>query len=322
MTKYELTKEKETVETKRKYKIGIPRGLFFYEHGKLWERFFKELGFDTMISPPTNRAILDLGVKNCSSETCLPVKVFHGHVLYLKDKADYIFIPRYISYIRNETSCPKFCGLPDMVSCNLKRDINVIEIRINKNSGENCTRADLFRLSKTFDIDLQTVISTYNKIVDHNLNKAAESLHSIENDKNSELPQIAVIGHPYMTEDPYLSMKLIEKLEDKGYRVLTIRDTDSGERFRNAVPFSGRQFWSTAYDTLGGAVSLSNSRNLKGLIYLTPFACGLDSIVTEFIERRLKNRTDINYMKLTVDEHTGEAGFDTRVEAFLDMLNG
>jgi predicted nucleotide-binding protein (sugar kinase/HSP70/actin superfamily) len=27
------------------------------------------------------------------------------------------------------------------------------------------------------------------------------------------------------------------------------------------------------------------------------------------------------YMLLTVDEHTGEAGFQTRVEAFVDMLS-
>ena len=31
-------------------------------------------------------------------------------------------------------------------------------------------------------------------------------------------------------------------------------------------------------------------------------------------------RNEIPYMKLTIDEHTGEAGFDTRLEAFIDML--
>jgi predicted nucleotide-binding protein (sugar kinase/HSP70/actin superfamily) len=40
------------------------------------------------------RASWDSGVKASGSETCLPVKVFHGHVLDLTGKADYIFIPR------------------------------------------------------------------------------------------------------------------------------------------------------------------------------------------------------------------------------------
>ncbi|GAE90647.1 hypothetical protein [Acetivibrio straminisolvens] len=56
------------------------------------------------------------------------------------------------------------------------------------------------------------------------------------------------------------------------------------------------------------------------MIYLTPFACGVDAFVLEFIERRLKEQYNMPLLKLTVDEHTGEAGFDTRLEAFLDMI--
>lgn len=128
MIKTILTFNKD-IRNKVKYKggtqlvIGIPKGLFYHEHSILWESFFKNLGCKVIVSENTNKEILNYGIKHCSNETCLPVKVFHGHVYSLKDQVDYIFIPRYISIDKNEYTCPKFCGLPDMSLLNLKRGI-------------------------------------------------------------------------------------------------------------------------------------------------------------------------------------------------------
>jgi hypothetical protein len=41
-------------------------------------------------------------------------------------------------------------------------------------------------------------------------------------------------------------------------------------------------------------------------------------LVTEFIEHLPKGEHP--WMKLRWTSHTGEAGFDTRIEAFLDMI--
>ncbi|MCL5072843.1 MAG: acyl-CoA dehydratase activase-related protein, partial [Actinobacteria bacterium] len=97
-----------TICKKVKYKgekmptIGLPKGLFYYQHNVLWESFFKNIGCNVVVSEDTNMEIMDYGIKHCSNETCLPVKVFHGHAYSLKDKADYIFIPRYTSLDKNE----------------------------------------------------------------------------------------------------------------------------------------------------------------------------------------------------------------------------
>ena len=44
---------------------------------------------EVVVSPPTNKEILDLGVIAAVPETCLPVK-FYGHVLTLANKVDYL----------------------------------------------------------------------------------------------------------------------------------------------------------------------------------------------------------------------------------------
>jgi predicted nucleotide-binding protein (sugar kinase/HSP70/actin superfamily) len=93
-------------------KVGIPRGLFFYQYYPLWKTFFEELGAEITVSDYTNKKILDDGVKTCIDEACLAVKIFYGHVINLKDKVDCIFIPRFTSISKNEYICPKFGSLP------------------------------------------------------------------------------------------------------------------------------------------------------------------------------------------------------------------
>ena len=59
--------------------------------------------------------------------------------------------------------------------------------------------------------------------------------------------------------------------------------------------------------------------NIAGGIEISSFQCGCDGVIKEFIEREFKKRK-IPFLYLMLDEHTGEAGFQTRLEAFIDTL--
>ncbi|HWJ02597.1 MAG TPA: hypothetical protein VNU93_02885, partial [Verrucomicrobiae bacterium] len=52
---------------------------------------------------------------------------------------------------------------------------------------------------------------------------------------------------------------------------------------------------------------------------LSCFGCGPDSMVGDMVERACR-RNSKPFMMLTLDEHTGEAGVITRLEAYIDML--
>ena len=92
-------------------KIGYPRGLLYYEYYPFWGSFFNNLDVEVISSIKTNKEILDSGIENCVDEACLPVKIFHGHVSSLRDKVDYIFIPKYVSLYKREYNCPKHLGI-------------------------------------------------------------------------------------------------------------------------------------------------------------------------------------------------------------------
>ena len=298
--------------------VGIPKALTYYEYGKQWEDFFSMLGCGVVVSQATNRHILDAGVSICSNETCLPVKVMAGHVLSLDGKADVVFIPRYISTGQNEITCPKICSLPDMIKLCLRQKTDVMEIALDFKSGLEKTEESLGPIAERLGLSMEQVRMAFLKAVK---NRMSEDMEATSLEISPEKPSIALLGHPYMINDSFLNMDIAVKLRRHGFEVLTPASLDYVTKRANAYPFANRQFYSVGLDNLGSAYTYADLPFLRGLIYITPFACGIDSLVTEFIERRLKyTGSAIPYMKLTVDEHTGEAGFDTRIEAFLDML--
>ncbi|AEV68109.1 acyl-CoA dehydratase activase-related protein [Acetivibrio clariflavus] len=301
--------------------IGIPKGMFFFEYSSIWEEFFKILGFEVILSQDTNRKIMDDGIKCCSNETCLPVKVFHGHVMSLKDKVDYVFIPRYQSTGKNEYTCPKLCGLPDMIAVNLGDQIKILEIKINMNSCRDETKESLVKLAQTLKIDSEKVLKAFNATWErHTQLMAKKNKANVKKEVNNK-NVIILLGHPYMIYDNFISMRLIEKLERKNIEVFTPWDIDYETKRRNAHPYQGKTFWDIGFELLGSAFTCAKDERVKGIVYLTPFACGLDAFIMEFIELDIKSKNQgLPILKLTVDEHTGEAGFDTRLEAFIDMI--
>lgn len=301
--------------------IGIPKGMFFFEYSLIWEEFFKSLGFEVILSQDTNRRILDEGVKYCSNETCLPVKVFHGHVMSLKDKVDYVFIPRYQSTGKNEYTCPKMCGLPDMIAANLGKQIKILEAKIDVYLHPSETRESLIKMAREFKIKPARALEAFDEACVKYAQKMAEKNKEGSKRVVGDKSKLILLGHPYMIHDNYINMRLIEKLKRKNIDILTHEDIDYDTKRRNAHPYQGKIFWDIGFELLGSAFTYAKDENVKGMIYLTPFACGLDAFIMEFIELEIKSsRRKLPILKLTVDEHTGEAGFDTRLEAFIDMI--
>ena len=58
--------------------------------------------------------------------------------------------------------------------------------------------------------------------------------------------------------------------------------------------------------------------NVDGIILISCFPCGPDSICNELIQRGIKSKPIIN---LIIDEETGPVGLITRLESFIDIIN-
>lgn len=138
---------------KKTMRIGVPRCLLFYKFYGHWKSFFDTLGFEVITSPMTTEAMLREGIRHSVSDLCLPVKSFFGHVFYLKEEVDCLFVPRYISIEKDAFMCPKCIGLPDVLKAvfpNLPKTLSpVLNVKEGTKKTENefiKTIADFFSM--------------------------------------------------------------------------------------------------------------------------------------------------------------------------------
>jgi predicted nucleotide-binding protein (sugar kinase/HSP70/actin superfamily) len=345
--------------------IGMPRALAYYIYFPFWKTYFEELGHEVIESSPTTRAILDQGIKDTVSDACIPIKVFHGHVEDLKDKVDYIFVPRLVSMRKygdfgTETLCPKFLGLPDMLAASINDLSPVLEARLDLKKGNRelfkvysrlgkSLGADFFSICRAFrraskvqkdyeqllqkgimpDMAMQQVFGSYKKtsLTGHELARANEQARNLKSGlgQQSSIPigdnscSLAVVGYPYAIYDPYINVGLISALAQEGVRVYTQDMLNKQQLESQSYKLDKDMFWYFSNRVVQGALYYMDVQPVDGLIHITAFACGPDSIVDKYLEIETKRR-GLPYMSITIDEHTGEAGMRTRVEAFLDML--
>ncbi|SET28879.1 Predicted nucleotide-binding protein, sugar kinase/HSP70/actin superfamily [Natronincola peptidivorans] len=309
-------------------KIGIPRGLWFYDYYPLWKSFYEELGAEVILSSPTNKSILDKGVKNTVDEACLPVKIFHGHVLDLKDRVDYLFVPKMMSVYEKEYICPKFCGLPEMVSHSIKDLPPIIDTEINFNRSRKHLMNTVYRFGSYVTKNPIAIHRAYKRAVEEYSSYKARMKEGnlpingefCERYKNKSGISIAVMGHSYNIYDKYGSMSLIDKLEEMGIKIITPEMMDYATINQHTDTLEKKMFWSYGRKLLGTAMHLTDTKTIDGIVYLSSFGCGIDSIIEELVERKARKDGRMPFLLITVDEHTGEAGVNTRLEAFIDMI--
>ena len=132
-------------------RVGLPRALIHYKFSELWIPFFKELGAEVVISPLTTKKIKDLAVRAAPDEDCYSTKLYFGHVLVLKDKVDYLFIPRYGGYHKNKVGCPKFIGLAEVLKSMIPDLPPIIMPHFNRAKGGDPRR---ILLKRAFEVGL------------------------------------------------------------------------------------------------------------------------------------------------------------------------
>lgn len=291
-------------------KVGIPKGLLYCKYHPFIETFFTELGSEIICSPDTNKEILDEGVKFCVDEACLPIKIFHGHVVYLKDKCDILFIPRIMQLNSREYICPKFCGLPEMVINSIPNMPKIIDEPIYAFSKKSL-KTWAVHTGFLFTKNLIKIQKAYNKAIYEQENYR----NGIKN-KGFNL-NVALVGHPYNIYDKFTNMDVVKKLNKLGIGVITEENVEEDFIINQTKNLFKRPFWTFAKSSYGFSTYLAENNKVNGIIYVSSFACGIDSVVIELIKDKLES---FPFLILKIDEHTGEAGFDTRLEAFADML--
>jgi predicted nucleotide-binding protein (sugar kinase/HSP70/actin superfamily) len=313
-------------------RVGIPRALSYYEYFPAWKAFFEALGAETVVSPPTNKAIFTAGNPRAVAETCLPVKLFFGHVISLADKCDYMFIPAMRSLGRKAYYCSKFIGLPDMTRALVPECPPILDPEIDLNKGRRSLYRAIYNLGRHFSSDKSKIKKAveqaekahlvYRKeMSDRGITpiQALGEMHRGE-DKSYLSPNlsVAVIGHQYVIYDDYINHRLISRLQAMGVKVFTPEMAEPEALDIAMTRLGSAPHWSFEADIIGAGAYYLEAK-VDGIISVAVFGCGPDSMMIDMVRHRA-SEFKIPFLQLSLDEHTSEGGLVTRLEAFLDMV--
>ena len=298
-------------------KIGIPRALIYWKKPFFWETFFKELGFEVLLSPETNKEIVEMGVKVADPETCFSDKVYWGHLLWLDGKVDLIFVPRLKSNEDKLEYCPKFFGLPDLAKILVKTPILTETFDPRKEETEKTFKKLGKKLKKDNREIKKALEIAFLKEKELREKETREFFKKI----HSEKQKIILISHPYNLYDEYVNLRVKEKLEKLGAEPIFIDKVSISVNQRSNQRESAATIkfhWEFGREIMEKIQEVLKYK-INGAVEISSFACGCDAVLKEFVEREFKIKK-IPFLYLMIDEHTGEAGFQTRLEAFMDTL--
>ena len=264
-------------------------------------------------SKDTTKETIELGKKYSIDESCLSSKIYIGHVAYLIDKCDYILIPRAENYGKNEKVCVKFNATYDTVK-NLFPNTKILGYNIDKKKNP-FEFISFLKLGLKITKNPIKIIKSY-FIAKRTFKKKLKEKYLDQTKKlyTSKL-KILIVSHPYNIYDNYIGKPIIKKLESMNIELIYADRLNPKISRMYASSLSPTLYWTYSKELIGAIPYYQYS--VDGVIFLTAFPCGPDSLVNELLLRK------INYIPMTnilIDELTASAGLETRLESFVDIM--
>ncbi len=311
--------------------VGIPRVLNFYENYPFWATFFKELGFQVVLSPQSSRQIYELGIETIPSESeCYPAKLVHGHVSWLiKQKVPFIFYPC-IPYERKEVpgagnhyNCPIVTSYSENIKNNMEelkeQNIRFMNPFMAFTDEQTLTKQLLKEFKKEFSIPDSELRAAAHKAWEeleaarHDIEKKGEEV--LEYLDKTGKRGIVLAGRPYHV-DPEINHGIPDLITSYGFAVLT-EDSIShlGKVERPLIVTDQWMYHSRLY----AAASYVKTRDNLDLVQLNSFGCGLDAVTTDEVSDILTSSGKI-YTVLKIDEVNNLGAARIRIRSLISAL--
>lgn len=318
-------------------RVGVPRALDYYRYYPLVKGIAEALRIELVISPPSTLGVLQEGLARVVAESCLPLKLFCGHVLKLRDQVDFVIVPSVRSVEQGLYNCVKLLALPDVVRAAIPDSPPVLDFSIDVTLGASALKRQIDRLAKRLHVgskEMQRAVRAgleaqerFGELLAKGLTPD-QAIHAMGGAEVSTLgcarhdgsPRLAVLGHPYLLYDAYATHNVLGKLGAMGVEVVTA-EMLPGHRLDEGVRrIIGSSYWACEREITGAAGYFLHSRDVDGVLVVTVFGCGPDSMMINAVQRAFRRDGNLPLQVLTLDEHTAEAGLVTRLEAFVDTV--
>jgi predicted CoA-substrate-specific enzyme activase len=301
--------------------IGIPKSFLTNSYYPLYYNFFTQLGFKVILGDTAQ----ETGIDQKQAAFCYPVELAHGFMQDLiNKKPHYIFLPHVLEiHNKNSDFRDRTCILLQAERYYLKtafkeklNDIKILSPIFDFANGFESARENFINLAKELNITKPEAWASF----DFALNELTEmqkefkmigktALEELEKDKGNYA--IVLIGRSYNSCAKEANLGIPQKFSS---RHVTIIPHDFLSYDDEKI--IDHMYWGTGRQILRAASFVKNHSQLFAT-YITNFSCGPDSFLIGYFRDVMGKKPSLT---LELDSHSADAGLNTRIEAFLDIV--
>ncbi|MFW5836535.1 MAG: acyl-CoA dehydratase activase [Desulfovibrionaceae bacterium] len=308
----------------RRPSIGLNRSYLIHTYLPMFEAYFSTLGLDVVLPDECD----PLGVDQRGSAFCYPGELAHGYLKNLLDKKpDYLFLPHVRSVpadSMDETSCT--CVLVQGESYYLRTafpEIGDYGPRaffpiIDMGTGFEAAEPALRPAAKALGFSETQARQAFQAALDaqHDFRRRLKRLGRRILAELAEDPErVAVVqfGRPYNAFASEANKAVPAKFATRGTLVIPF---DALPYEDEKLPAELNMYWGLGRTNMQAARFVARHPQLFGC-FITNFSCGPDSFILSYFRDAMGKKPSLT---LELDSHTADAGLETRIEAFLDIV--
>jgi predicted CoA-substrate-specific enzyme activase len=307
--------------TKRSFVVGIPRAFSVHTLYPLYSWFFYELGIRTFLS----EEVAHSGVARAESTYCFPAEIAHGAVQDCLDKgADYVLLPHFRDMPSYEKEVhANFCPITQALPYYIEKafpDIpkeRFLPLIVSFKFGEEKALELFMQMTERLGIGAEETEAAFNIALTKQKEFFAAcqklGIEALREAREAERPVIALLGRPYNAFTSEANMGIPRKFTTRGFSIVPFDILPFEDE-----PIFPNMYWYYGQQDVKASNFLKKEDNIY-VTYITNFSCAPDSFILHYLKWAMGQKP---YLILELDSHSADAGVDTRVEAFLDIIDG
>ncbi len=319
--------ELSSQDDKKQYKatIGINLSFHTYTILPLLTSFFNGIGYKVILpDEPDPR-----GFEREHTSFCFPAQISLCMFQNLVDKnPDFIFLPEIFEMWVDEdepqrldfnSSCVFVSGEPFYLKQAFKDyqlEDKLITKYLNFSNGFDKEKRKFIEIAQQLGVDKESANKSYETAIV----KQMEFYKQIEVqgkkfldflDENPDRFAVVLVGRPYNSFTSFANKGIPQKFASRGvflipFEFLSLKDYELDES----------QYWEAGKKILKVAKAIRDNDKLFP-VYVTNFSCGPDSMLIPQFRKIIGTKPSLT---LELDQHTADAGINTRIDAFLDII--
>ena len=294
-------------------RIGLPLALTTYELYPLYARFLSGLGYEVVLSRRGH------GSRRTAAPMCFPAELMHAAVDdLLAQGVDFVFLPYMREFPAGRDDghgylCPVTQDMPGVIKTFFETAAGRIltpemglapHLAIVTRQEVASLGAKLGHTAERANESWAAAIvnqAAFERCYREAMEEALSALHE---------PAVILAGHPYAAYAAEVNLSVPRKISTRGFTVIPADGLPQESRLNE------HNVWHYTQNVIAAA-EYARCHDGRYICNLSCFSCGPDAIIQHRLRRELEGQP---FCFLEIDSHTADAGIETRIGAFLDII--